>query len=286
MSRRVLVALTIALVATACGNNQLGRSVPACPVDPEVITSFSGAIVMQMQAVDTADYVPCLNDLKAGWSYQDLVPERGQSRFWLDSDRLGSRFIEVSLTPSCEVGSASELTTDGVTGVTEYRAVELVDSSVTIVIVPATGREADYARAIEAELEAREINDRTVFVIFDTTDAPLDEKIASAARGNRPIVIVNEQDALDGTATLQMPDERESARGLDLDDLFERLEGRLPKPSFTGNWFRVFEGGCITYEFDASGPGVGRLAADVEEALGLFPAGDVRAALRSAGILG
>jgi hypothetical protein len=278
--------LALALVAAACGNSQLGRSVPACPVDPEIITTFSGAIILQMQAVDTAEYVPCLNDLKAGWSYEDLVPERGLSRFWLESDRLGSRFLEVSLTPACDVGSASELTTDGVTGVTEFRDVELVGSSITMVVVPATGREADYARTIEAELEARQINDRAVSVVFDTSDAPLADKVASAALRDRPIIIVNEQDAIDRTATLQMPDERESARGLDLNDLFERLESRLPKPSFTGHWYRVFEGGCITYEFDASGRGVDGLAADVTEALGLFPAGEARAALRASGLLG
>ena len=286
MSRRFLAVVVLALVAGACGNSNLGRAVPACPVDPNVITTFSGAIILEMQAVDTAEYVPCLNDLKAGWSYEDLVPERGLSRFWLDSDRLGSHFLEVSLTPSCEVGSASELTTDGVTGVTEFREVELVGSSVTMVIVPATGREADYARIIEAELEARQINDRDVFVVFDTSDAPLAEKVASAAARDRPIVIVNEQDALDGTATLRMPDESQSTRGLDLDDLFDRLEDRLPEPSFEGTWFRVFEGGCITYEFDAKGPGVDRLAGDVEDALGLFPAGEARRILRSAGILG
>lgn len=286
MRRRLLILVALLLVGSGCGNSQLGRSIPACPVDPEIITSFSGAIVLQMQAVDTADWVPCLNDLKAGWSYEDLEPERGLSRFWLDSDRIGSRFLEVSLTPTCDVGSARELTTDAVTGVTEFREVELVSSSVTMVIVPTTGREVDYARMIEAELEARQINDRDIFVVFDTSDAPLADKISAAAERDRPIIIVNEQDALDGTATLQMSDEAQSVRGLDLGDLIERLDRRLPKPRFTGNWFRVFNGGCITYEFDAKGPGVDRLAEDVEEAIGLFPAAEVRRVLRAAGILG
>lgn len=284
--RRAVVVLVLAVVAAGCGNNQLGRSVPGCPVDPEVITSFTGAIILQMQAVDTAEYVPCLNDLNAGWSYENLVPEHGLSRFWLDSDRLGSRFLEVSLTPTCDVGTAPELTTDGVTGVTEFREVELVGSTITMVIVPTTGREIDYARFIESELEARQINDRTVFVVFDTSDLPLEEKVAAAAERNRPIIIVNEQDALDRTATLRMPDEAQSLRGLDLPDLYDRLESLLPEPSFKGHWFRVFEGGCITYEFDAEGPGVDRLADDIEDALGLFPAGVVRRAMRSAGVLG
>jgi riboflavin biosynthesis pyrimidine reductase len=154
------------------------------------------------------------------------------------------------------------------------------------VIVPVTGREANYARSIETELEARQINDRDVFVVFDTSDDPLADKVAAAAGRDRPIIVVDEQDALARTATLQMPDETQSVRGLDLEDLFERLEDRLAKPSFVGTWYRVFEGGCITYEFDAEGTGVDRLAEDVEEALGLFPAGVVRQAMRSAGLLG
>ncbi len=286
MSRRMILLVAVVLVASACSNNQLGRSVPACPVDPQIVTTFSGAIILQMQAVDTAEYVPCLNDLKAGWSYEDLIPEHGLSRFWLDSDRLGSRFLEVSLTASCDIGSATPVAGGPNQDVSEYQDVELVGSNATIVIVPVTGRESDYAHTIEDELEARQINGRTIFAIFDTSDLPLADKVAAAARRDRPIIVVDEQDAAARTATLQMPDEMQSVRGLELHDLFDRLEGRLPKPSFVGMWYQVFEGGCITYEFDAEGPGVDRLAGDIEEAIGLFPAGEVRRVLRSAGILG
>jgi hypothetical protein len=285
MSRRLIVLVLVGFVASACGNSQLGREVPACSADSDVITSFSGAIVLQMQAVDTAEYVPCLNDLKAGWSYEHLVPERGRSRFWLNSDRIGSHFLEVTLTPSCGVDAATPVP-GGSQEVSEFRDVELVGSTATIVIVPVTGREAGYAEAIERELEARQISDRTLFVVFDSSDVPLADKVEAAARRDRPIIIVDEQDAQDGTATLQMPNEAQSERGLDLGDLFDRLEDRLPEPSFEGTWYRVFEGGCITYEFDASGPGVDRLASDVEEAIGLFPAGVVRRALRASGFLG
>jgi hypothetical protein len=220
-----------------------------------------------------------------GWAYEDLVSVRGKSYFWLNSDRLGSRFLEVSLTPACETGGAVQV--DGARDdVLEFRSVRLVSSTVTVAIVPVTGREAAHAQMIESELEARQINDRQVFVVFDDNDVPLAEKVAVAAGRDRPLVIVDEQDALAGTATLQMPGDPLSQRGLDVNDLLDRLEDRLPEPSFTGNWFQVFEGGCITYEFDASGPGVDRLADDVEEALGLFPAGEVRRSMREVGVLG
>jgi hypothetical protein len=285
MSRRASLLLVLALAASACANNELGRSVPACPVDPEVINQVTGTMVLQMQAVDTAEYVPCLNDLKAGWSYEHLVSERGQSRFRLDSDRLGSEFLEVTLTPACDVGGAVEVR--GSRGdVTEFRSVDFVSSSVTVVIIPVTGRETDYALLVEGELEAHQVNGRQVFVVFDDDDRPLADKVAVAAGRERPVVIVDEQDALAGTATLQMPDDARSQRGLEINDLLDRLEDRLPGPKLAGSWYQIFPGGCITYEFDAAGPGVDRLEDDVEEALGLFPAGAVRRAMREVGVLG
>ena len=286
MSRRLVPLLVLLVVAAGCANDALGRSVPACPINPDVISSISSTMVLQMQAVDTAEFVPCLNDLNAGWEYNDLFPERGKSRFTLDSDRLGSGFLEVTLTPACDVGDATERVTQAETGVTEYRNVEVVRSEVVVVVVPVTPRVAGYARVLETELEAQEFNGRTASVLFDAADSPLADKVANAAQQGRPIVIVDERDELAGTATLQMADEDEPTRELDRDDLFERLDDHLPEPSYRGEWFQVFTGGCITYEFDAAGPGVDRLAADVADALGLYPAGEVRRALRSIGVLG
>ncbi|MDH3605803.1 MAG: hypothetical protein OER12_02265 [Acidimicrobiia bacterium] len=286
MTRRLAILLAVVVVAAGCGNSELGRRVPGCPADPDSFSSITSGIIMQMQAVETAEYVPCLNELNAGWSYEDLVAESGKSRFWLDSDRSGSRFLEVTLRPQCEVGTAPQTGTAANGSVAEYRQVELVGSNATVVLVPVTGREMAYAAIIESELEARSINGRDIFVVLDDGDTPLTDKVTIAAGQNRPIVLVDEQDALAQTASLQMPGETQSTRGLDLDGLLDRLDRLLPKPSFTGQWFQVFAGGCITYEFDASGAGVDRLAEDVEDAIGLFPAGELWRLLRSQGVVG
>jgi len=285
MRKRTLLVLVVALAATACANNSLGRGIPACPTESGAINSVGSSMILQMQAVDTAEYVPCVNDLKVGWSYEHLEAERFQSRFWLDSDRLGSRFLEVTLTPECDLGAATAVNPSQ-DDVSVFRDVEVVGSTVTMTIVPVTGRESAYAFRIEEELEARQINDRQVFVVFDEREIPLAEKVANAGGRDRPIIIVDEQDALAGTVTLQMPGETQSVRGLDLDELLDRIDDQLPKPSFTGSWFTVFEGGCITYEFDASGPGVDRLAGDIGDALGLFPAGEVWRTMREIGVVG
>lgn len=286
MIKRLASLLAVAAVAAGCSNSQLGLSVPACPAEAGAFNSVSGAIIIEMQAVDTAEYVPCIDELSAGWTYEDLVAEHGQSRFWLNSDRIGSRFVEVVLTPQCDVGTAPQIGTALNDEVAEFRQVKLVASSATVVLVPVSGRETAYAAQIESELEARSINDRNIFVVIDDGDAPLADKVAVAAGQDRPIVFVDEQDALARTASLQMPGEAQSTRGLDLNDLVDRLDRLLPKPSFTGMWFQVFEGGCVTYEFDAKGVGVDRLAGDVEDAIGLFPAGELSRILRSQGILG
>lgn len=283
--RRAVTLMVLAVLSAGCATSNLGRSVPACPVDPDVVNTVTATMILQMQAVDTAEYIPCLNDLKVGWSYNDLVAHRGKSSFSLDSDRLGSRFLEVTLTPACDVGAAPALAGPR-DDVVEFRSVTLVGATVTVVIIPVTGRETEHAELIEDELEARSINSRQVFAVFDDDDEPLADKVAAAAGRGRPVVIVDEQDALAGTATLSMPGDARAERGLDLEDLLDRLAARLPGPSFTGTWHQVFPGGCVTYEFDASGPGVDRLAADVEEALGLFPAGEVRRAMRAEGVLG
>lgn len=283
--RRLVPLLILATVMTACANTELGRSVPVCPPDPDSINQISATMILQLQAVDTARYAPCLNDLNAGWSYEDLVATRGMSRFWLNSDRFGSRFLTVTLADVCDVSDLPEVAGRR-TDVTDFRKVQLVGSGVTIVIVPEIARVSAYATTIEAELEAREINHRQVFVVFDRTDRPLADKVAEAARRNRPVIVVGEEDAESGTASLRMPTDEQPARGLELEDVIERLEDRLEGPSFTGRWVRVFDGGCIEYVFDASGVGVDRLAEEVERAVGLYPAGDVRQTMRDMGMLG
>ena len=285
MMRRLGLVVVLAVAAASCANSSLGRSIPACPADDDFISEVSASMILQMQAVDSAKYVPCVTDLKAGWSYDDLVADRGKSRFSLDSDRLGSGFLEVTLLETCETDGLAAVSAPR-DDVSEYRSIRLVGSTVTVVIVPETGRVIDYGRRIEAELEARQVNGRQLFVVFDDADVPLAEKVAQASRNGRPLVILDEEDALEETATLRMPGRAESIRGLDFERLVDALENRLPQPSLRGTWVQVFEGGCIRFDFDAEGHGVDGLISDVEEAVGLFPAQEVRRIMRDAGVLG
>ena len=50
----------------------------------------------------------------------------------------------------------------------------------------------------------------------------------------------------------------------------------VPDVSYRGNWYFTFEGGCITYEFDATGALAETIAGDAEDSLGFYPAHELR----------
>ena len=52
---------------------------------------------------------------------------------------------------------------------------------------------------------------------------------------------------------------------------------------YRGQWFLVFEGGCITYDFDAEGSLAASIAQDAEQTIGLYSGDDLRRAARDAG---
>ena len=100
--KRLTVAAAFALVLTSCAS--LGREYPRCDF-PFIDIPIS--IVMQLQATPDAAVGVCLNDLEPGWTYHHMRHESGRSSFWLDSDRLGDRFVGVVLSESCDPGSAA-----------------------------------------------------------------------------------------------------------------------------------------------------------------------------------
>ena len=104
MSRRFVLAVgVVALVSAGCG--RLGVGLPACDT---VASDPTTASVLTLQAVPAADYAPCLNSLKLGWDEVDFEVERGLMTLEFGTKReLEFRsFLEVRLTPSCDIGDA------------------------------------------------------------------------------------------------------------------------------------------------------------------------------------
>jgi hypothetical protein len=61
------------------------------------------------QAVPSAAYVPCIEDIPTGWSFAGERIRNGRAEFWLDSDRAGFRALTVLLTPTCDTSKAVEV---------------------------------------------------------------------------------------------------------------------------------------------------------------------------------
>ena len=285
MSRRLLLVLAVALLASSCANEQLGRRVPGCVEDLATALEVTGGIVLQMQAVETAEYVPCITLLPPGWDYEHLVPERGESRFWLHSDRVGTRFLEVTLRDRCDVAGLEEVSPSE-DGVQRFASTTVVPTTVTVTIIPISGREIDFARFVEAAIEEEELSGRRPFAVMDRQDVPLADRIAEAHDKGQAVVVIGERDVISATAALLLPGDEELRRGLEIPHVLDLLDGGLPEPSLEGTWVDVFEGGCVVYEFDAHGPGAERLEEEVDRALGLFPAEDLREILTDQGMLG
>jgi len=274
MSRRLIFILAIAMLATAC-TNSLGRSVPECD-------SVRTSMVLQVQSVPGASYVSCINGLKTGWTYRDLEARNGYSVFWLDSDRLGDTFITVENLLSCDVGNAVE-------SQSEYPAVRLfkdvvAETTVEVVVVPegTIGRSLEYAAEIATELEDTTFRGRATEVSVSWAIDPTAVRVSKAAAAGAHVVIISVRDAEEGTVTLLLHGQTQEREG-DLDDAIDAIEDVETKASYQGNWYYVFDGGCVVYTFDAEGASVDTIENDIGIALGLFDADALRQTARDAG---
>jgi hypothetical protein len=93
----VLVALGAAVSLAGCATSAV--AVPGCG-DPLRL-----AIVAQ--SVPGASYLPCLRDLRPGWTASGFAPAQDGTGFLLDSDRSPGRPVTVRLTAACRISGAS-----------------------------------------------------------------------------------------------------------------------------------------------------------------------------------
>jgi hypothetical protein len=274
MSRRLMLVAVISIVAAAC-SNPLGRSVPECD-------TVRNSMVLQVQAVPGSAYVSCINGLKTGWQYRDLEARNGRSVFWLDSDRLGENFLTVESVLSCDVSNATE-SESGVPSVRLFKDV-VSETTIEIVLVPegSVGRTLEFAADITTELEAMTIKDRAIEVSVSLANDPTATRVSRAAAAGAHVIIVSVRDAEEGTMTLLLHGQTQEFRG-DLDRAIDAIEDAETRSSYRGNWYYVFNGGCVVYTFDAEGASVDTIEDDIGLALGLFDADALRQTARDAG---
>jgi hypothetical protein len=202
--------------------------------------------------------------------------------FWLDSDRMGEAFITVEMVLSCDVSDATESDSE-VPSVRLFKDV-VSKTAIEIVLVPegSIGRTLEYAAEITAELEATTIKDREIVVSVSLANDPTATRANKAANAGAHVIIISVRDAEEGTLTLLLNGQSREYDG-DLDQAIDVIEDAEERSSYRGNWYHLFDGGCVVYTFDAEGSGVDTIENDIGLALGLFDAEALRRTARDAG---
>jgi hypothetical protein len=281
-SRLVIMGLGVVLAASACGEQRLGRQDPACD---ELTTT----IIMEAQAVPGLGYAACINDLKIGWSYEHLVAESGRSRFWLSSDRVGDRFVEVMVAATCDISEAVEVASDE-PGITRYERIERADFETPLTVVPEGAEMSSrvYAAELALDLEGTMLAGRDLDIIVADASGTTADRIAAALQTGGPVLVAGTRGQEMGTVELQLPVRPgvvEVKRDLPLDDALEEIEEELGTARYRATWFYVFDGGCATYHFDARGPTVRDVPTDVADALGFMDLTEPRELARRQGLV-
>ncbi|NNC74698.1 MAG: hypothetical protein HKN93_04220 [Acidimicrobiia bacterium] len=280
MRRTIALVAACAMLTAACAST-LGRTAPRCSDGRD---SPSGEVVLQAQAVVSAAWGPCLNDLPVGWEYEHQEHKLGEARFWLDSDRMGDRFVTVRLVDSCDIAGADDAA-ESHPAVDRWVIEDRVDRNVPVVIIPLGDRPRNYALGIQVLLDGQTVGDRAFDVTVDDSAGPeriAERRDAAFARG-AAVLVVDDLDVADNTATLMM-DRADSPDRVEIDELEELLSDDLEKVSYTATWFHLFDGGCIVYEIDAEGPGADSVSFELDRALGFYNLEALREFGRSQGL--
>ena len=274
IGRRWLAVVSLTIGLSACAN--LGAELPLCL---ESGASLPGSIVLEAQAVPTARYGPCISQLEPGWEANDLRAESGRAWLWIDSDRMGDRFLTVTLQESCDVSSAVP-GDSGLEGIDLYRDLDTAETIATLVVVPVAERQLEYAIDLVDELRSAGLAARG----WEAFGRPLSERINRVLEAGYVALIVDDADVEAGTVAVRTPEApRDEEPGVGLPQLSQRFGTPEGAEVYRGQWYYVFQGGCVVYDFNASGPGAAELETVVGDALDFAPLEQLREIARRDG---
>ena len=277
MRRLPLLALVLALFAGGCGNLGLGEADCTSP-DREV----SSANMLTVQAVPTARYTPCLRETRVGWDTVEWFAEDGRAGFKIS--RSISPFLTAVVTPACDIAEATPVAS-GHPDIERFEDIESQTSEIGITIIPSSERALARSRVIADQLEGTEIDGRRVlFSIDEDAGDRVRARVNLAFLHGQYVWIMSELDAEEGRVELRGRD-LEPIRGLTPVEALDAIEDNVPEIFYRGNWYFVFDGGCITYEFDAKGTLAETIAEDAEEVFGFYPARFVVDSAREQGLI-
>lgn len=273
-----MLVLLVALAALGAGCGRLGTGLPACRAP---VSDPTAATVLSLQAVPGARYTPCVNALQVGWEEVEFEVERGRAT--LEFKRDLDSFLNVTLTPGCDVGRAAEVES-GMDGVRRFEDIFQVSEEIRVTIIPDGERPRIYALSLASDLEGLRLDDRAVvFTVDEDTSFPVRSRVNRAFFSDDFVWIIGDLDIDEETLELRATPEGEGARGLEVDEALDRIGDVSKDVQYRGRWHLVFDGGCITYDFDAEGSLAGSIAEDAEATIGLYPAAELRKAAHDAG---
>jgi hypothetical protein len=106
----LLGLLVVPLLAGCVKPVVLGSEVVACREGDE--DTPANGVILLAQSVPSATWVPCLEVIPLGWDVSGLEVTDEDARFWLDSNRDGTRAVEIRLDASCDTGGATRIPSD------------------------------------------------------------------------------------------------------------------------------------------------------------------------------
>lgn len=281
MRRLVFAACVLALLSVGCAEQQLGRKVVECEGPSPVLNPSS---ILMAQAVPGTEYIACVDALRPGWKFEHVEARSGQAYFTLDSDRMGMEFLRVTLLPSCDIGAATEVTSDEGDVTLSIEVLE-ENADFPVVVIPVANRHHNYGVSVVAHFMSESVNGRDINATLDESGRPISEKISSAHEAGAPVVIIDDAEVDTETVSLRRVGEDEEP-GLDFDAALEEIEEDVDDPVYKARWFYTFQDGCIRYDFDAKGEGAQSVKSDVARAIGLYPMEEIYELARQAGYRG
>lgn len=269
-----LALLAVVLGAAACGGGpRLGTGNPACDLE---FSEVGTATIMQAQAVATADWGPCIEDLAPGWELRNTEPRSGRAGFVLDSDRVGADFLDVSLVESCEPPETATHRTPPNDEIERLVLERETTAPLPVTVVAISSRHVDTAFQIAKDLLDTRVDGHRISVHTATSSADPAGVITRALAEDRFVLIVDDHTLTDGLLELRHPMDPRAVRVDDLDHLLEEIAEGVAPPTYDATWWHLFPGGCIVFEFDARGAGAEVIGKRIETAVGFYPLDDLR----------
>lgn len=168
-----LLLVLVAAVLPACGNTGL--------VQPDCDGDDPDTLVLMAQAVPTAELVPCLGGLPAGWEFGTLEARQDRVQLVLNSDRGGEHALTVTLRAGCVRGEAKRVPSDEA-GARRYELVRRLRPYSGVRYYQFRGGCVVYDFELETDRSSALLNEASIMVNFVTRDE-LQRRVVEQSEG-------------------------------------------------------------------------------------------------------